>query len=110
MTDQEREGWIFAKEEDGGDAAERRSETRHKTLKSGSIIYDRKKCLMACYVYDLSGQGARLKPEDPLRCPVEFVLEIKDAKTYLCEAVWRRGAFMGTRFIGPADPHKDAIA
>lgn len=94
MAQQTLNGEIFAEPDD-----EHRREQRQKTLKHGEIVFGRQQCLMQCVIMDLSPHGAKLKPDDPINCPSRFRLHIGDDNTHLCEIAWRRGAFVGARFL-----------
>ena len=79
-------------------AADRRREKRERTLKYGKIIHSGNSCMMDCMVLDLTESGARLKPNDIMLCPEEFVLKVQYGPTHGCEVVWRKGAELGVRF------------
>ena len=84
-------------------AEERRETARKATVKSGEIVYKHTYCIMSCVVLDLSEDGARMKPEDPLACPEVFLLRIKHGACLVCQAIWREKGEVGVKFIAELD-------
>ncbi len=81
-------------------AAERRSLSRKKLIKSGKIIYQYGTCVMGCTILSLSDGGAAIKPDDQhFACPTKFTLEIRNSGTVDCEVCWRYGDKLGVRFV-----------
>jgi hypothetical protein len=77
---------------------ERRKVQRHRTLKAGSIAFNRAGGI-DCRVRNLSPQGACLEVANPLGIPDEFVLVIgSDRLKQPCHVVWRIGARLGVEF------------
>ena len=81
-------------------AAERRSLSRKKLIKSGKIVYQHGTCAMGCTILSLSDGGAAIKPDDQqFSCPTTFTLEIRDSAAVDCEVCWRNGDKLGVRFV-----------
>ena len=81
---------------------------RHQALviRTGQIVFGSKHCSMGCTVMDLSQHGARLRPDDPLQCPDEFSLFIKNMEERACHIAWRAGLYVGGNFLKQAAPGK----
>lgn len=82
-----------------GDAADRRTTPRRRTLKQGQVIFRDGHCLVDCAVLDISDSGARIRPSDPLLCPDEFDLKVKHGPYRACEVVWQHAGTFGIRFV-----------
>ena len=99
----ERDGKIIHLASRGGDGSntsgDRRRHPRTKTIKTGQIVYEDNACVMDCVVLDTSKAGARLKPQDVLACPDEFILKIKFGPIHICKVVERSGAKLGVIFV-----------
>ena len=78
---------------------DRRVAKRRQALKKALIVFNNGNCSMGCQILDISDTGAKLAPADIFLCPKEFVLKpaIGDARN--CELIWRRGNFVGVRYI-----------
>ena len=81
-------------------AAERRSLSRKKLIKSGNIVYQFGTCVMGCTILSLSDGGAAIMPDDQyFSCPTTFTLGIRDSAAVDCEVCWRNGDKLGVRFV-----------
>lgn len=78
---------------------DRRNDTRHKTLKSAKIVFNKKQCVIDCFVRDLSETGARLSLSDPLPLPKQFKLVLNDGTIHGCEIMRNTGKEIGVRFV-----------
>ncbi|MDO8876793.1 MAG: PilZ domain-containing protein [Pseudolabrys sp.] len=78
---------------------ERRSAQRKRTLKSGTISFDRA-AGFDCVVRNLSEAGAMLEVESPLGIPDNFTLVIKPENSkHTCRVIWRTAKKIGVQFI-----------
>ena len=76
---------------------ERRSITRQRVLKAGTIELGGG--AIDCAVRNLSKIGAALDVSSPVGIPDEFVLLIpSDALRFACRVVWRKAERIGIRF------------
>ncbi len=80
--------------------AERRRSTRAKTIKKGQIVWQDGHCDMDCLILDLSDGGARLQPEDVLKCPERFTLKTLSGDIYHCRVARRTAKDLGVMFLG----------
>lgn len=79
---------------------ERRKIQRHRTLKAGSIVFNRDGGI-DCRIRNLSPLGACLEVASPLGVPDEFVLVIASEHVKQpCHIIWRTGTRMGVAFNG----------
>ena len=79
---------------------ERRKVPRHRTLKAGSIRFNRAGSI-DCRVRNLSGAGAMLEVAGQLGIPNEFALVIAaDRFRQNCRVVWRLPNRLGVAFAG----------
>jgi hypothetical protein len=79
---------------------ERREITRHRTLKAGSIRFNRAGSI-DCRVRNLSPAGACLEVASQVGIPDVFVLAIDvDHLTQQCRVIWRTATRMGVAFAG----------
>jgi hypothetical protein len=77
---------------------EQRATQRSRTLKSGTISFDRAAGI-DCIVRNISDEGACLEVTSPLGIPDEFSLVIKpDSLFRKCRIVWRSARRIGVRF------------
>jgi hypothetical protein len=77
---------------------ERRKVLRQRTLKAGSIIFNRAAGI-DCRVRNLSPLGACLEVSSPLGIPDEFVLVIEhDQLKAPCHVIWRTATRLGIAF------------
>lgn len=78
--------------------AERRKQPRHRTLKSGSITFNRAGAI-DCKVRNLSPAGASLEVASQVGIPEEFVLVIElDHLRTSCRVIWRTATRLGVAF------------
>ena len=79
---------------------ERRKAPRHRTLKAGSIRFNRAGAI-DCRVRNLSAAGAMLEVAGKLGIPDEFALVIEaDHFRQDCRVVWRMPTRLGVAFNG----------
>ena len=90
---------------------ERRKVQRHRTLKAGTIAFN-KDGGFDCRVRNLSPIGACLEVASQLGIPDDFVLVVEvDHFRSSCHVVWRTGTRLGVEFVAqeqPALAHADA--
>lgn len=83
------------------ETSERRA-VRRRVLKSGTIAYNDRFKTLSCTVRDLSEGGARLRVDNPMFVPSQFVLLMEqDGFEADCEVVWRADKDVGVRFTSP---------
>jgi len=81
---------------------EKRKVQRHRTLKAGSIIFNRAAGI-DCRVRNLSPAGACLEVASQVGIPDEFVLVIDvDHLKQPCHVIWRTSTRMGVEFRAAA--------
>ena len=78
---------------------ERRRLQRRRSLLGAQIIFRNGYCSMPCQILDITETGALLRPLEPALCPNKFLLKLRFDPARECEAVWRKGEFLGARFI-----------
>ena len=77
---------------------ERRSDKRHRVLKSGTIAVDRTGAI-DCLLRNVSATGACLEVESPVWIPDTFMLVIdKDGLKRACRVAWRSAKRIGVKF------------
>lgn len=77
---------------------ERRKVQRHRTLKAGSIRFNRASGI-DCRVRNMSAAGALLEVTSQVGIPDDFVLLIAhDQLTQPCHVIWRQPTRMGVEF------------
>lgn len=77
---------------------ERRKVSRHRTLKGGSITFNRAGGIDCC-VRNLSPAGALLEVASQVGIPEEFVLVIEpDRARHPCRVIWRTATRLGVTF------------
>jgi hypothetical protein len=77
---------------------EKRKVPRHRTLKGGSITFNRAGGI-DCRVRNLSANGACLEVASQVGIPDRFVLAIEsDQVTKPCHVVWRKATRLGIAF------------
>jgi PilZ domain len=77
---------------------EYRKHPRHRTLKSGKIIYNRRLTVIDCVIRNLSHGGACLEVDTHF-LPDEFDLSIPiDCAKYHCRVAWRTPSRIGVAF------------
>jgi hypothetical protein len=80
------------------EVVERRKESRRRTLKSGSINFNRAGGI-DCKVRNLSPAGALLEVASQVGIPEEFVLVIEsDHLRTPCRVIWRTATRLGVAF------------
>ena len=79
---------------------EKRKLARHRTLKAGSITFNRAAGI-DCRVRNLSPIGACLEVASQVGIPDDFVLVIEhDHLRQACHVIWRTATRMGVAFQG----------
>ena len=79
---------------------EKRKIQRHRTLKAGSIAFNRAGAI-DCRVRNLSPAGACLEVASQVGIPDQFVLVVEaDHLQQPCHVIWRRATRMGVVFGG----------
>ena len=79
---------------------EKRKLPRHRTLKAGSIVFNRTGGI-DCRVRNLSPMGACLEVASQIGIPDNFVLAIEvDHLKQPCHVIWRTATRMGVEFRG----------
>lgn len=79
---------------------ERRKVSRRRTLKAGSIVFNRAGGI-DCRVRNLSPAGALLEVASQVGIPEEFVLVIEsDHARHACRVIWRTATRLGVAFNG----------
>jgi hypothetical protein len=81
------------------DGAERRIAPRRRVLKNALIVFNSRYCTHRCFILNMSDTGAQLMPQDVTECPSEFVLKPQIGQERDCEVVWRKGEFVGVRYV-----------
>ena len=77
---------------------ERRKVQRHRTLKAGSITFNRAG-VVDCRVRNLSPAGACLEVASQIGIPDDFVLVVEiDHVKAPCHVIWRTAARLGVAF------------
>ncbi|MSO68376.1 MAG: PilZ domain-containing protein [Pseudolabrys sp.] len=77
---------------------EKRKLPRHRTLKAGSIVFNRDSGI-DCRVRNLSPVGACLEVASQIGIPDDFVLVIDvDRLKQPCHVIWRTATRMGVEF------------
>jgi PilZ domain len=83
---------------------ERRKLQRHRTLKAGSITFNRDGGV-DCRVRNLSPADACLEVASQLGIPDDFVLVVEiDHVKVPCHVIWRTAARLGVEFNAQAQP------
>lgn len=79
---------------------EKRKLPRHRTLKAGSITFNRAAGI-DCRVRNLSPIGACLEVASQIGIPDDFLLVIEtDHQKHPCHVIWRTATRMGVAFGG----------
>jgi hypothetical protein len=85
---------------------ERRKVQRHRTLKAGSITFNRDGGL-DCRVRNLSSAGACLEVASQIGIPDDFVLVVEvDHVRTPCHVIWRTATRLGVEFGTPAQSER----
>jgi len=80
---------------------EHRETQRHRTLKSGLIVFNGGRSTIECTIRNMSEGGAQLNVAGVVGIPDTFVLQLSDKSTRNCAIVWRRTTELGVKFEGP---------
>jgi PilZ domain len=79
-------------------AEDRRSAPRHRTLKAGTIAFDRA-AGFDCRVRNISAAGACLEVASQIGIPDDFVLVVEsDHVKQPCRVIWRTATRIGVAF------------
>jgi hypothetical protein len=112
MTFQSRIATITRKSQAGEEAtleSQRRWAKRKPTHNTGQILFDGVTTPYACIVRDISSTGAKIEmarnkynPDGGSSfLPTQFSLIMPLDRTRVeCQSMWRRGSFVGARFLG----------
>jgi hypothetical protein len=85
-----------------GSSEERRKVVRHRTLKAGSISFNRAGGI-DCRVRNLSSAGACLEVASQVGIPENFELVVeRDHFRSACHVIWRAATRLGVDFCGAA--------
>ena len=83
---------------------DKRKDQRHRTLKAGSIAFNRAGGV-DCRVRNISPTGACLEVASQIGIPDEFVLVIElDHVKQPCQVIWRTATRLGAVFSAAAEP------
>jgi hypothetical protein len=81
---------------------EQRKSQRHRTLKTGTITFDRGAGI-DCIIRNVSQEGACLEIASPVGIPDDFLLVmISDKAQRQCQVAWRSARRIGVNFVPPA--------
>jgi hypothetical protein len=76
-----------------------RTSARKKTLRTGTIVYNHRMSTMECAIFDLSDEGARLRPTDTGLLPDGFELQVLYGDTFQCKVIHKTRDQIGVRFV-----------
>jgi hypothetical protein len=78
---------------------ERKPHPRHRTLKPGKIVFDRRSCVIDCTVRNVSAAGACLELPSTVGIPDRFDLLIGPEKyPRPCRVAWKDETRVGVTF------------
>ena len=78
---------------------ERKADPRHRTLKTGKIVFDRRSCVIDCRVRNVSAAGACLELPSTLGIPDRFDLVIaREPYPRHCRVAWKDDTRVGVTF------------
>jgi hypothetical protein len=78
---------------------ERKAEKRHRTLKRGKIVFDRRNCVIDCMVRNVSAAGACLELPSTVGVPDRFDLLIaRETYPRRCRIAWKDDTRVGVTF------------
>jgi diguanylate cyclase (GGDEF)-like protein len=78
--------------------AERRREHRHRTLRSGKIVFNDRRSIIDCLVRNLSEGGTCLQVNSTVGIPTTFDLMVDGDEARPCRAVWTSDNRIGVEF------------
>jgi hypothetical protein len=79
--------------------SELRKEPRHRTLKTGRIVFNQRRSVLDCTVRNLSSTGACLDVPSTVGVPDVFELIIEsESTTRHCQIAWRSERRIGVHF------------
>jgi hypothetical protein len=79
--------------------SEQRKDSRHRTLKTGRIVFNQRRSVVDCTVRNLSSTGACLDVPSTVGIPEAFELIIgSDDMARSCRIAWRTERRIGVRF------------
>jgi DNA-binding NarL/FixJ family response regulator len=84
-------------------SSERRGSARRRTLQQAEIVYNNNQCVMNGAIFDISDQGAKIRPADIVNAPSRFELRVKYGPSFKCEVVRKSGFYIGVRFLAEVD-------
>ncbi|WP_076866541.1 PilZ domain-containing protein [Bradyrhizobium mercantei] len=76
---------------------DRRKSARNPSLDDALIRFD--DLSLCCAVRDITEDGAALRADQHSELPDRFTLIIPPSKTCLCNVVWRKGGWVGVKFV-----------
>jgi hypothetical protein len=76
---------------------ERRTTSRARQLKAGSIVFNGAKSVFSCTVRNISQAGACLMVTSPLTVPAAFELRV-DGERRSCAVAWRQPDRIGVKY------------
>jgi PilZ domain len=83
----------------GFDGAERRSDQRHRTLKGGTLYFNKGYSSLECVIRDLSETGARIQMGETFGVPSRFTMSISGEETRVEASLrWRNSRSIGLSF------------
>ena len=78
---------------------EQRKHSRHRTLKTGQIVFNHRTSVISCTVRNLSDAGACLQVASSVGVPNSFDLTIElDGSSRPCNVTWRSEQRIGVAF------------
>ena len=78
--------------------SEKRGQTRHRTLKSGKIVFNGGASVIDCTIRDRSPTGAKLRVASVVGIPDRFTLDAGGTEHLSCSVVWRTASGVGVSF------------
>jgi hypothetical protein len=86
-----------------GNLTRRRATERRRCLLASRIVFGPEGFTVEATIRDVSEGGARIRLGSQMPLPREFRVILRDGACLEAEIVWRRGAELGVRFLGPVD-------
>jgi PilZ domain len=79
--------------------SERRTQPRHRTLKAGQIVFNKKFSVISCAIRNLSDSGACIEVATSVGIPDDFDLTMApDDVSRPCHVAWRSEHRIGVTF------------
>ena len=70
---------------------DRRSETRHKSLKRAEVVFNNRNSVVSGLVRNLSSTGAKFIVDAPVDLPNDVSLLLSTGEEYQAEIKWQKG-------------------